>query len=377
MIRRKKQAPPKRYDVHRTLSSTAPLATDGTAAVSVPTKDTAAKAKKRRFTWKKALLLLFIILLTPLLVIGIWDARNVSHASDKMFGSGNLVSLLAGGPLQSTEGRVNILLIGYSIDDPGHGGAALTDSIMILSLRPDNKTGYMLSIPRDLYVDIPTYGSAKINEAYQAGGTPLLEQTIKNSFGIDLQYSVIINYAAVKQIVDALNGITVTIKSTDPRGVYDPNFRPQEGGPLKLANGPQALDGQTALNLTRARGATFGSYGLELSDFTRTEHQRQVLTAIKEKLKWELVLDPRKNSPIFEAAADNIKTDVHADEALPLFRLFNSIPNSSLVSVNLRDFNKVNLLASYRTPLGQSALIPAAGIDDFSQIQAALKTLNQ
>lgn len=377
MFYKKKIAPPKRYNVNRTLASAAPRGAAAPLAGTLPYGSLEEPVKKRRFKPKRAFLLVFSVLLTPLLVIGVWDARNVSHASNKMFGSGNLLSLLVGGPLEKTDGRVNILLIGYSADDPGHSGAALTDSIMVLSLRPSDNTGYMLSVPRDLYVEIPAYGSAKINEAYQAGGVSLLEQTIQNSFGLELHYSVLINYTSVKQTVDALGGITVTIGSSDPRGIYDPNFKPEEGGPLKLANGPQAIDGQTALRLTRARGATYGAYGLEQSDFNRTQHQRQVLAAIKDELNWKLILDPRKNSQIFNAAADNIKTDIRSNEALPLFRLFNSVPNSNLSSINLRDFNGRNLLASYRTPNGQSALIPAAGVNNYQPIQSALESLNQ
>jgi hypothetical protein len=74
--------------------------------------------------------------------------------------------------------------------------------------------------------------------------------------------------------------------------------------------------------------------------------------------------------------AANIKTDMSASEVRPLFGLFNSIPSSSLSSLSLRDFNGQNLLGSYTTYYGQSALIPAAGLDDYSQIDAALSQIN-
>jgi LCP family protein required for cell wall assembly len=240
-----------------------------------------------------------------------------------------------------------------------------------------NKSGYMLSIPRDLYVNIPGFGYGKINEAYQDGGISLLEDIISKDFQQNIDYYAIINYAAVRDTVNALGGIDLNIQSPDPRGLYDPNISPNDGGPLKLSNGPQVLDGQTALNLTRARGDAYDSYGFPQSDFDRTQHQRQVLTAIKQKLNWKLILNPRKNGQILDAAANNVKTDVTASEARPLFGLFNSIPSSSLQSLGLRDLNGKNYLTGYTTIYGQSALIPTSGIGDYTDIQDALSAYNQ
>ncbi|HVS78898.1 MAG TPA: LCP family protein [Candidatus Saccharimonadales bacterium] len=333
---------------------------------------------KRRSVWKRALLSLILIIFIAVIVLGTWDARNISAASKKLFGSGNVLSLIKGGTLKgSSDGRVNVLLVGYSVDDPGHPGALLTDSIILLSMSTTSKTGYMLSIPRDLYVQIPGFGYAKINEAYTDGGMKLLEQVITTDFQQPIDYYGIVNYAAVKDTVNALGGITVDIKSPDPRGLYDPNISKHDGGPLKLPNGVQTLDGQTALNLTRARGDAYNSYGFPQSDFDRTEHQRQVLTAIKNKLSWKLVLNPHKNSQILDAIADNVKTDVSVSDARPLFGLFNSIPSAKLKSLSLRDLDGHNYLASYFTPTGEDALIPTAGIGDYSQIVAALNKFDQ
>jgi anionic cell wall polymer biosynthesis LytR-Cps2A-Psr (LCP) family protein len=92
-----------------------------------------------------------------------------------MFGSGSLFELASTQPLRGSErGRVNVLLIGYSVDDPGHPAAKLTDSLMVLSMSTSSHKGYILSIPRDLYVNIPGHGYAKINEAYQDGGPSCL-----------------------------------------------------------------------------------------------------------------------------------------------------------------------------------------------------------
>lgn len=340
--------------------------------------DSQAAAAPKRSVFKRIFFLLLVLVLAGAIFLGVWDARNISSASAKLFGDGSIISLLESSPLKGTdENRVNVLLVGYSVDDPGHQGATLTDSIIILSMSTVSKTGYMLSIPRDLYVNIPGNGYGKINEVYRDGGISLLEKVITADFQLPVDYYSIINYTSVRDIVNALGGITVNIQSSDARGLYDPNISPHDGGPLKLANGPQYLDGQTALNLTRARGDAYGSYGFPQADFDRTQHQRQVLTAIKQKLNWKLILNPRKNSRILDAAADNIKTDVTAGEARPLFSLFNSIPPSSLQSISLRDLGGKNYLTDYTTAYGQSALVPIAGIDDYSSIQEALSSFNK
>lgn len=396
-----------RYDINRTLRSYQPArpntvrdetvvreaVLDQPQPLGIPTRqpdtqEQISEKPKRRLSWKKALLVLVLVLITPLLIIGTWDYKNASPASQKLFGSGNLFSALLPGTIASTEGRTNILMVGYSADDPGHAGSKLTDSIMVISLDKSNKTGYMLSIPRDLYVKIPDYGSAKINEAYQAGerqgfsesgypagGVGLLEKVINDNFGIKSHYSITVNYGSVREITDALGGITVTIDSSDERGIYDPNFKPEEGGPLTLSNGQHRIDGQTALRLTRARGSTSGSYGFPLSDFNRTQNQQKVFAAIKAELTVKYLIDPRKNKPLFDAVADNIVTDIGLRQVLPIYRTFQSIPEASMQQVNLRDNKGTNYLASYRTPNGQSALIPSAGINDFSEIKALIQDL--
>jgi len=326
----------------------------------------------------KFIIVLFIALFILVLVIGVWDARNISAASKKMFGSGSIFDLLSNQPLKGSDrGRVNVLMIGYSVDDPGHPAAKLTDSIMLISMNPATNRGYLLSIPRDLYVNIPGFGYAKINEAYADGGVKLLESVVETTFDQPIDYYLLLNYASVRDVVAALGGITVTIKSPDPRGLYDPNINKRDGGPLKLSNGPQELDGQTALNLTRARGDDYRAYGFPQADFDRTQHQRQVFTAIKDNLSWKLILNPRKNDQILIAFADNIKTDIAATEARSLFGLFNSIPSSRLQSVSLRALSNTNYLSSYTTPYGQSALVPAAGIGNYGAIVDALETLNR
>src|SRR5438105_482120 len=136
--RRSKQA----FDVHRTLPN--PHSANGRPTPLEP-------LKAERSGWKKWLISLLLTLLGISLLIGIWDAVNISRASKSVFGSGNLFSLISESEAKSQNNRINLLLVGYSVDDPGHPGASLTDSIILLSMSTEGHSGYMLSIPRDLY----------------------------------------------------------------------------------------------------------------------------------------------------------------------------------------------------------------------------------
>jgi polyisoprenyl-teichoic acid--peptidoglycan teichoic acid transferase len=326
-----------------------------------------------------------------------WMGWKIFHDTNKVFGSNsNLLGFLSATPLKCEgTGRCNIILAGNSADDPGHDGANLTDSIMIVSYDFKDHTSFMLSVPRDLYVNIPGNGYAKINEAYPdgqtehfseagyaKGGMGLLEKTVSQSFGIPISYYALIDYSALKDAVNAVGGINVDIQSEDPRGLYDPSIDWSTHGPLvKLSNGWHKLTGEQALDLARARGDAYGSYGFAASDFERTQNQRMMMLALKDKITHSTVLaNPVKLGELFDAFGNNVHTDLSTGNIRRLYDVSKQINTSGIKSEGLNDVTVagqkgVNLLKSYTTSTGQSALIPAAGLDDFSQIQLYIKQL--
>jgi len=332
-----------------------------------------------------------IFLAVILIISGLWVGWKFVYNSAKIFGWGNLFGLFQNTKLKGEdEGRVNILLAGNSSDDTGHGGADLTDSIMIMSINTKDNTAFLLSVPRDLYVDIPDHGYAKINEVYQDGetdkfsesgyadgGMGLLEKVISQKFGITSHYYALVNYSALRDAVNAVGGITVNIESSDPRGLYDPSRDLTSGLPLvKLSNGPNYLNGQQALNLARARGHAYGSYGYGLSDFTRTENQRKILIGIKDKASSSSTLsNPIKVGNLFDSLGNNVKTDMKIAEVKRLYTVTKKIPSGDIASASLNNGKDVQLLQSYTNRLGQSTLVPAAGVDDYTDIQAYVQKL--
>lgn len=365
------------YQVSRSL----PDLRKGPRPVRVAPGAKAPKPRRKR-GWKRIVKRIFIILLIVFVLVSAWLGYGAYRNSSKL--GTNLFSFFDNSKLKGEDrGRINILLTGVSTDDPGHQGAELTDSIMIISINPNNKTAYLLSIPRDLYVKIDGHGYAKINAAnvygnadkfhqagYPDGGVGLLEKTITTNFNIPIDYYAVINYTAFKDAVNAVGGVTITINSISKYGVYDPYAN------LKLPNGTQQIDGQTALNLSRARGEGPGSYGV-VSDFDRTGYQRSILLALKDKANSAGVLaNPVKVNNIFNAAGNNVKTDLSLGNIRRLNNLTKGINNVDIKSVSLNNYEKVNYLKNSTSNDGQSILIPALGLNNYTAIQALITQLN-
>ena len=283
--------------------------------------------------------------------------------------------------LRNQDGRVNILVAGNSADDAGHNGANLTDSIMVLSVNTKNNTALMLSVPRDLWVNIPGVGYSKINAAFPNGGMDTLQDVVESKLGLTVDYQVLVNYGAFEDLVNALGNISINIASTDPRGIYDPSLDYTSRTCCALAkypNGQVTLTGKQALNLARARGDGYGSYGYAQSDFTRTMYQREMLIAVKDKASQSSVIaNPFKVSGLIDAVGKNITTNLQVNEIETLYTYMKKIDDTKIDSYNINTLKGENttMLANYTSPSGQSALIPAAGIDDYSEIQTQIQKI--
>lgn len=345
------------------------------------------KIKPKWSTKRRIVTSALTLLLIGFLFGGWYGARLIGNL-DKVF-HGNIFSdvhaIFSQTKLKGEDqGRVNILLAGDSADDANHGGAQLTDSIMLVSIDTKNHTGFMLSIPRDLWVNIPGWSHQKINAAndvtnfnqpgYPKGGMGQLEQIVQTQLGIPINYYALINYTAFRDSVNSVGGITVNIQSPDPRGLYDPNINQHDGGPLKLPNGVVNLDGQTALNLARARGDPCScghiEYGFPQSDFNRTQHQRQMFTALAQKAQSVGVLtNPIKVSKLFNSFGNNIATDLNLQDVLRFVQITKGMNVSNLQPLSLSNSGPHTLLTGYTAPDGEAALIPIAGIDNFGQIR--------
>lgn len=373
-------------DVGMTLSSykKAPNASPKLLKMTNPISPNRPRRFKKFFKAVTIKRVLIGLLLLGLLTGG-WVGGKFLYNTHKLFG-GSILNVLKTTKLKGEDtGRVNILVAGNSADDAGHDGANLTDSIMIISIDTINKNVFLLSIPRDLWVNVPGYGHQKINAAYvdgenygfnqsgyPSGGMGQLQQVIEQNFGITINYYALVNYAAFKDAVDAVGGIDITIASNDKRGLYDPSIDWTTHGPLvKLTNGLHHLSGQQALDLARARGDAYGSYGFDNADFDRTQNQRLMLVALKSKVVTAgVIANPAKLSKLSDAIGNNVKTNFNLSEVRRVYDLVQGITGGSIQSLSLNDANGKNLLANYTAADGESALIPSSGVDNYTGIQA-------
>lgn len=175
------------------------------------------------------------------------------------------------------DGIRNILIVGSDsregLDDLTNFGdfsGSRTDVIMVAHIVPGGRA-QLLSLPRDLKVEIPGNGTNRINAAFVFGGPDLLVQTIQNNFGIPINHYVEIDFAGFANVVDALGGITKT---------FDNPARDLKSG-LDVDAGTIEMDGMTALAYARSRSyqeLINGSWqSVDGSDIGRTHRQQEVL----------------------------------------------------------------------------------------------------
>lgn len=287
--------------------------------------------------------------------------------------------------------RINILLMG--IGGGTHDGPQLTDTIMLASYKPSTGQVAFMSIPRDMAVPIPGYGTRKINNANALGeatapgsGPALAEAAVSNVFGVNVDYYVRVDFDGFAEFIDNIGGVDIYVDNafTDSRypilGKEDANCGsvetadPTTGGPglqpvydcryetLVFAKGWAHMDGTTALKYVRSR---HGSNG-EASDFARSRRQQKVLLAVKEKvLSASTLLNPATLVQLQSTVQANIATDLQSWEILKLARIFQHFDTTKLVTRVLDDSPQSPL---YATSLnGAYVLLPKN--DDWQSVR--------
>lgn len=344
------------------------------------------QGKKPSGRRKKIVKRVIIALVVILLAIGAFMAYKVIWAGGSVF-QGNLLGVLQNQPLKmDANGRTNVVVFGTSEDDPGHEGALLTDSIMLISADQKNNNAYLMSIPRDLWVDYDQACNSgyagRINEVYSCfsddgenekeGATALMDK-VGEITGLETQYYVHMNYGVLRDAVDAVGGVSVEIDSDDPRGIFDDNFDwmcNYKCNYVKYKNGPTGnMDGQHALALARARGASGNTYGLAQANFDREKYQRKILVALKEKaVSAGTLTNIGKVTGLIDAMGNNLRTNFDTAEIRTLMALGADTPSDAIKSLVLNDTE--NPLVMGANLGGASVLVPAAGEGNFTEIQA-------
>ena len=258
-------------------------------------------------------------------------------------------------PAWTGQQRLTFLLMGMDSDGGSVSTPNHTDSMMLVSVDPVSKTVVMLSIPRDLWVNVPGYGMAKITEAnfdgdafgYPGGGPALAVQTTEQALGINIDHYIRIDFNAFTTFIDAIGGIDVNV----PETIDDPTYPDANNGydPFYLAAGRQHLDGATALKYARTRHEGEG-------DLDRARRQQQVILAVRDKvLQLNLLPGLLLKAPgLYQKLSGDIQMDLSLTDALRLAQLGQQIPSGNITHVVI-DYNDVT---DATTPDGQEVLLP-------------------
>ena len=186
------------------------------------------------------------------------------------------------GMLNSTP--TTILVLGTDGGVKGRESANRSDSIMLMRTDPSRGRLAYLSIPRDLQVDIPDYGVAKINAASQVGGPALSLRTVKDLTGLPVNHIVIVDFARFAELIDAVGGIDITVPRAIQSKRFDCPFKTeaqcQKWPGWRFEKGTQHLDGRRALIYSRIR---VNELNPAETDFDRTRRQQQVVEATLSK----------------------------------------------------------------------------------------------
>lgn len=201
------------------------------------------------------------------------------------------------------DGPVNVLVMGT--DEDPDGDSTRSDTMMLVRLNPDNNCISVLSIPRDLMVDIPEVGEDKINAAYAIGGITLASETVKDLTGQEIHHIIRINYTGFEEAVDSVGGVYVDIDQRYFNDNTDVYFG-EEYEPIDIEPGYQRLNGSDALDFVRYRHTD--------SDFYRIRRQHNFINDAKaQTVKWGNVT----NIPsVADAFASNTDSDIGRAEIL-------------------------------------------------------------
>lgn len=258
--------------------------------------------------------------------------------------------------------RLNILLLGLDQRDDERGAPTRSDTMIVVSIDQVKKTAAMISLPRDMWVEIPGYANNRINVAnflgdankLPGGGPGLAKKTVEYNFGLKIDYYARVNFRGFEKIVDTLGGITVNVE----RPIVDHEYPTEdyETMSIYIPAGIQQMNGKVALQYARSRHSE--------NDFGRAKRQQRVLLAIRDKA---LALDVVPKLPsLMGTMKDMVDTDIPPQEVLRLAMLAKEIDVKSISSLVVDE----RLATPFKGEGGADLLMPKK-----AEIKAAIAAL--
>jgi polyisoprenyl-teichoic acid--peptidoglycan teichoic acid transferase len=250
--------------------------------------------------------------------------------------------------------RFTVLVVGLD-RRPGETGLAYrTDTMMLVSLDPASHSLGILSIPRDLYVEVPGYSDLQrvnspmvLGELRQPGfGPELMMQTVQYNLGIRVHDYVAVDFNTFVKIIDTIGGVDIDV----PYNISDPQYPDMNYGydPFYIRAGLQHLDGLTALKYARTRHGD--------NDFQRAERQQQVLYAVRDKvLDLDMLPQLIVQAPtLWNDVSSGVSTGLTFDQIIQLVLYLKDIPSENIKTGVIDS----NYTIGYTTSQGAAVLVP-------------------
>ncbi len=257
------------------------------------------------------------------------------------------------GPAWNEQDPINILLLGID-QRPGEQGYYRTDTMIVVHIDPNTGQIGMLSLPRDLWVQIPGFYETRINMAhyigdakkYPGGGPALAKETVAQFLGQPIQYYVRINFQGFRALLSEIGCIEIDV----PKDINDPSFPDDNYGydPFFIAAGHYCMDAETALKYARTRHVD--------SDFGRMQRQQQVLIAVKNKVldSGNLTQMIARIPTLLDILADSMQTDMPLSQQISLANLARKLNTDDIRQLIIDDTMTERTIL----PSGADVLIP-------------------
>lgn len=319
---------------------------------------------------------LLILLVAGALVIGRYGANDeygngsvlqpkhlgfLYRVKNFFFNSNNLLE-------GQSDDRVNILVLG--VGGAGHDGPYLSDTSIIVSLKPSTKEVALIAVPRDLAVNVTGHGWRKINSASAFGeaanpgqGGEFARQVFSQAFNLSIPYYVRVDFKAFSDLVDALGGVNINV----PKAFTDTQYPGANYSftTIHFDQGDQFMAGDQALIYARSRHGDSG----EGSDFARSRRQEQIIMAIKDKaLSAGTLLNPARINNMIGAFANHVTTNLDFEQIIYLASFAKDLKTPAIKLV--LDSSPNGLLVNATGEDGAFILSPKSG--NFSEIDNAM-----
>lgn len=264
------------------------------------------------------------------------------------------------------KNRIDILILGLRGEGDVEAGDNLTDTMMVLSVKTDQKKASLISIPRDLYIQIPRYEKMeKINFAYAYGesvygdGLNLSRLAVEKATGINIDYTVAINFPTFIEIIDTLGGVDVFVP-------HDFQENQQWGHSFFVPKGWNHMNSETALYYSRSRYSS--------SDFDRARRQHDVLVAVAKKATGLGILaNPVRLNAMLDSIAAGVRTDIGFMDGLKLINYTKLITSDALIRKTLDTSDDGLLSEGYIN--NAYILYPKSGLESYTQLHALFRDI--